>query len=77
MWNFLADMAEPITQIAFHTRTALPRRLMAAQKTTDQSKAGKTLKLLVPSRVQASLWRIVKRCSGLTQEEKTPQIQSG
>ena len=44
---------------------------MAAQKATNQSKAGKTLKLLVPSRVWALLWRIVKRCSGLTQEAKT------
>ena len=76
LWNFLAGTAEPMTQKASPTRMALPRRLMAAQKAMDQSKAGKTLKLLVPSRVRASLWRIVKRCSGLTQEAKTPQILS-
>ena len=61
---------------SFSCTMALPRRLMAAQKAMDQSKAGKTLKLLVPSRVRASSCRIVKRCSGLTQEAKIPQIQS-
>ena len=60
LWNFLAGIAEPMTQIASPTQMALPRRLTAAQKATNQSKVGKTLKLLVPSRVRALLWRIVK-----------------
>ena len=76
MLNFLSGIAEPMTQIASPTQMALPRRLMAAQKATDQNEAGKTLKLLAPLRVRALLWRIATRCSGLTQEVKPPQIQS-
>ena len=53
--EFPAGMAEPMTRIASPTQMAVPRRLTAAQEATDQSKVGKTLKLLVPSRVQASL----------------------
>ena len=70
MWNFLAGMRQYMTQIASPIRTALSRTLMAARKAMDQSNARKTLKPLVPLRVRASSWRIVKRCSGLTQKAK-------
>ena len=74
--QFLADMAEPMTQIASPTHLAPPKRLMAAHVAMDQSKAGKTQKQLVHSQVWALLWPIVKMCSGLTQVAKAPRSQS-